>query len=307
MTRVSVALLAYNASNDLPALLDGLLAQTRPPHEVIAFDDRSTDDTATLLDAFASRAPYPVIVRRNERRFGPIEGTEMALRAASGDLIAIHDQADVWKPEKLERFDAASEEGAALVFSDGDFEGSTLWIAAGFSPEGNVLEQLISHPSIAAGTIAFVAGLRALFLPIPHHVSLDMWLSVLGALAFRPTVLPERLIERRHGTVVAPTGGVFDAAQSKMRSADADLHRQRRRAQAAAYASILERIESGTSFGDPNPATRELKQRIVHLEARGKLPDKRMQRVPTVVRELRSGRYNRYSAGVLSALQDLAY
>ena len=44
----SVIITAYNAASDLPACLDGLLAQDYPCAEVILVDNASTDETASI-------------------------------------------------------------------------------------------------------------------------------------------------------------------------------------------------------------------------------------------------------------------
>jgi len=49
--RVSVVLTVLNEAASLPALLDSLAAQTRPPDEVVVCDGGSTDGTPSLLEA----------------------------------------------------------------------------------------------------------------------------------------------------------------------------------------------------------------------------------------------------------------
>ena len=48
--------------------------------------------------------PTPaLVVRRNTVALGVTANFEQALLAASGDLIALSDQDDVWHPERVER------------------------------------------------------------------------------------------------------------------------------------------------------------------------------------------------------------
>ncbi len=55
LPRVSVVIAARNEELDLPATLDGLLAQDYPNLEVIVAEDSSTDGTGAVIDARASR------------------------------------------------------------------------------------------------------------------------------------------------------------------------------------------------------------------------------------------------------------
>ena len=52
---ISVVIPSFNAGRWIAASLDSVLAQTRPPDEVIVVDDGSTDDTAAVLARIASR------------------------------------------------------------------------------------------------------------------------------------------------------------------------------------------------------------------------------------------------------------
>ena len=55
LPRVSVVIAARNEELDLPATLDGLLAQDYPDLEILVVEDHSTDRTAEVIDARAPR------------------------------------------------------------------------------------------------------------------------------------------------------------------------------------------------------------------------------------------------------------
>jgi hypothetical protein len=107
----------FNGARFLPEQLDSILAQTRPPDELVVCDDCSSDRTPEILAEFAEAAPFPVRVSRNRSQLGWLENFLQASRECSGDLIAFCDQDDVWLPEKLARCEAIldSADGPSLV------------------------------------------------------------------------------------------------------------------------------------------------------------------------------------------------
>jgi hypothetical protein len=81
----------------LPFTLDAILAQTRPPQEVIVVDDGSADDTPAVLRRYA---PSVRAIRIDNS--GDLVARNVGLRAAGGDLVAFCDSDDLWRPAHLE-------------------------------------------------------------------------------------------------------------------------------------------------------------------------------------------------------------
>lgn len=100
MKKVSIIVTTCNGEQHLAEQIDSLLAQTYPLHEIIVQDDGSTDGTLTMLQQYARQ--YPLIhVFHNEGEHGVNPNFYSALRRATGDLIAICDQDDIWEPQKI--------------------------------------------------------------------------------------------------------------------------------------------------------------------------------------------------------------
>ncbi len=99
--RISVAMATYNGARFLPEQLDSLARQTSLPYELVVTDDESSDETVSLLEAFAATAPFPVRVHPNPVRLGYAENFLRACSLCTGELIALCDQDDVWLEAKL--------------------------------------------------------------------------------------------------------------------------------------------------------------------------------------------------------------
>jgi glycosyltransferase involved in cell wall biosynthesis len=82
---LSVIVCAYNEERYLAACLHSLLAQTRPPDEIIVVDNASTDRTG----AIAESVPAVRVVR--EHRKGLVRARETGRRHARGDVLVYLD------------------------------------------------------------------------------------------------------------------------------------------------------------------------------------------------------------------------
>ena len=117
---ISVAMCTYNGSRFLAEQLKSIAEQTLLPCELIVCDDGSTDSTSEIVRIFAEAAPFPVRFIRNEQTLGSTNNFAKAVCLCRGDAIALCDQDDVWRKDKLERMaevlDGEPEVGG--VFSD---------------------------------------------------------------------------------------------------------------------------------------------------------------------------------------------
>ena len=96
---ISVVMPVYNAERYVAEAIDSILAQTYPYFEFIIVDDGSTDGSAGIVRAFASRDT------RIRTLFLPHRGQSIALNAgialAQGQFIAHMDNDDIALPERF--------------------------------------------------------------------------------------------------------------------------------------------------------------------------------------------------------------
>jgi glycosyltransferase involved in cell wall biosynthesis len=95
---VSVVIPAYRAARTIGRAVESLLAQTRPPAEILVIDDGSPDDLAAALTSYTGRVR---LVR--QANGGAASARNRGLDLASGELIAFIDADDYWERDKLER------------------------------------------------------------------------------------------------------------------------------------------------------------------------------------------------------------
>jgi glycosyltransferase involved in cell wall biosynthesis len=107
--RVSVIIPAFNACASLAETLDSVIAQTYEAWEVIVADDGSSDGTADLAANYHPR----VSCVRSQHNLGIGGARNLALAQASGELVALLDADDLWRPEYLERQLARHDDAVA--------------------------------------------------------------------------------------------------------------------------------------------------------------------------------------------------
>jgi hypothetical protein len=103
--RFSVVVPVFDAAGLVGEALESLVAQTRPPDEVIVSDDGSTDDLASALTPFRDL----LRVVRGENR-GTAAARNRALAVATGDFVVGLDADDAFLPGRLAALERAALE-----------------------------------------------------------------------------------------------------------------------------------------------------------------------------------------------------
>jgi teichuronic acid biosynthesis glycosyltransferase TuaG len=110
----SVVMPAFNASDSVEASIRSVQSQTDEDWELLVVDDRSTDDTAAVVERIAA-LDARVRLMRHLRNSGVAEARNTALRAARGRYIAFLDSDDIWYCDKLAIQRARLDEGVGVV------------------------------------------------------------------------------------------------------------------------------------------------------------------------------------------------
>lgn len=96
---VSIALCTYNGSRYIREQLESLLLQDYPRLEIIVCDDRSSDDTVSIVSSYKDSRITQIVI--NETNLGFRGNFAKAFELCRGDLIAPSDQDDIWLPNKI--------------------------------------------------------------------------------------------------------------------------------------------------------------------------------------------------------------
>jgi glycosyltransferase involved in cell wall biosynthesis len=115
---ISIVMASYNGEKYLRHQLDSLLAQDYPLLEFVCVDDASTDNSWSILQEYKAKDPRLTIIQQSSNQ-GYVATFEKGIHTATGELIALADQDDIWVPSKISKlFDALGQ--ASLVYSDSE-------------------------------------------------------------------------------------------------------------------------------------------------------------------------------------------
>jgi glycosyltransferase involved in cell wall biosynthesis len=323
--QISIAMGSYNGAVYLPEQLGSIAAQTRLPDELIVCDDCSTDSTVAIVEEFARRAPMPVKLQINERNLGSTRNFERAIGLCTGDVIALCDQDDVWRSDKLQLIGDAFARAphAGLVFSDAEIvdenlnsAGRRMWAEVGLTgvkrklfEVGRSLDVLMPGWTVTGATMAFRSRYKDLILPIPDELPMihDGWISLAIAAVAGVTLIAEPLIKyRQHGGQLVGAPLTKRQRRGPLQAIDAGLRRTTSYADLRLTLTTLrKRLTAHQESFDCRAALFSIENYGRHIDARSNLQNGRLGRLPTIFREVIGMRYHRYSNGFSSALKDL--
>jgi GT2 family glycosyltransferase len=311
----------YNGERFIREQLDSYLRQTRLPDELVVSDNASTDRTVEIVHAFAARAPFPVHLFINERNLGVSQNFERTIRESSGDIIFLSDCDDVWYPDKIELMEKAllDHPQAGIAVCDADIvdgelnpSGRRMWKAAGFSARRRMVKKMAAAKAFSpifpalGNCMAFQARVKPLILPFPddpgfeigwhdYFIAWTVICSGTGGIALVPKPL---VAYRKHGSNMS---GPAPSLIRRLRE-----HWRARHERAMPFMPcLIARFECAPKTDLVNPAIGQFA--IRHWRTRYYLPERRLARIPLVMRELGAGRYHRFSSGLRTAVKDLLF
>ena len=317
--RFSVAMCTYNGARFVREQLASIATQTLPPAEIVVCDDASTDDTPAIVEQFARASRIEVRFHINPTRLGSTRNFERAIGLCGGSFIALADQDDVWRTDKLavigSAFAAAPEVG--MVFSDAEVtdadlrsKGYGVWQSVTFTRalqarfrRGDGFAVLMRGNKVTGATMAFDARFRELVLPIPDGAYHDEWIALLICAVAKGVPLSERLVQyRQHDrNQVGSSGHDVASMVRKAIRPGADVYADA----ADVNDQFIRRLCAQRRFQVSPDLVAALTQRGDFLRWRATLPRGRLTRLARASAAFASGRYRRFANGWRSFASDL--
>ena len=201
--RISVCMAVYNGSQYIRDQVASILPQLGEDDEVVVVDDASQDASFAILEGFHD---HRIRIIRQEYNRGVRSTFERALREASGKIIFLADQDDIWHADKIAKMMKAftADPRVTLVLSNRELIDSNgrsllqqLYGNSRFQP--GVLSNLMKN-RYQGSTMAFRREILEAVLPFPDGIPMhDSWIGLVNAVIGRAVYLPERLLfYRRH-------------------------------------------------------------------------------------------------------------
>lgn len=187
---VSIVMATYNGEKYLRQQLDSILQQTYQHFELVVVDDASTDETLSILNEYAGFDDR-IFVYPSEINLGLVSNFERGLRLARGEFIALSDQDDIFREDKIEILLTALKahpkrdivlSDLSLIDANGNIIAHSMWRYSKLKPEQGKPFQHLLYANFATGCATMCTHrLLKLAIPFPPDCIVhDWWLAVVA-------------------------------------------------------------------------------------------------------------------------------
>lgn len=327
VVEVSVALATHNARPFIREQLESILKQSVPVEEIVISDDASTDGTVDYIrEIFRERSTQSttdheslpkLVLLENEIALGVTKNFEQAISHCTGSLIALADQDDIWRCNKVARVQHLflSNPNMELLFTnalDVDESGNSLGYSLFDALEmtsgerrlvenGRAFEAFLRRNLATGATVVFRRELFTTAFPFPESWLHDEWLAMIAALFGGVAMSDEYLIDyRQHGN--NQVGMMKMTLRQKLsRFGESRANRSHR---------LVRRAEALAEFARRNehvkPDYAQMAQEKARFEVkRSGLPARRINRVVPVLGMAFRGQYRKFGTGVKDVVRSL--
>jgi glycosyltransferase involved in cell wall biosynthesis len=209
MTRISVCIATYNGGHYIKQQIDSILCQLSPADEIIISDDSSTDDTIAIIEGYGDSR---ILLLKGQKFRNPVYNFENALKRATGDILFLSDQDDVWDSQKV-KVSLAYLEKSDLVLSDCVIVDNNMKsIERSFfdlnSSRPGFFKNLLLKNAYMGCCMAFRRQVINKAMPFPPKLPMhDLWIGLIAEIYFTPIFVPQKLVlYRRHLDNASSTG-----------------------------------------------------------------------------------------------------
>ncbi|MFX4153513.1 glycosyltransferase family 2 protein [Aliarcobacter butzleri] len=207
---ISVCIATYNGEKYIKEQLSSILKQLNSSDEVIISDDHSTDNT---LEVIKSLDDSRIKIFINDKEKGYTRNFENALEKASGDIIFLSDQDDVWMDDKVKKSLRLLEENDFVVSDTQVVDNDLKTLAKSNFKLRNVKHGFFNNfirCRYLGACYAFNKRVLEKSLPFPknsEYIPHDYWIYMIAISNFKVRVIYEPLIKYRRHNLNTSSGG----------------------------------------------------------------------------------------------------
>ena len=204
---LSVCMATYNGDRFIRTQIDSILSQIDMNDELIISDDGSTDSTLSIIRSYHDPRIKLLV---NASRIGPVKNFEQTIRHATGQIILLSDQDDIWLHDKVAVTNAcfsatstlAIVSDARVVDSSGNVLMESFWTWRG-SRQG--FWSNFAKNGFLGCCMAFRSSAKQFLLPFPKYTNgHDEWIGLCCSVAGNVNFINRPLIDyRRHDSNVS--------------------------------------------------------------------------------------------------------
>lgn len=203
--KVSVCLAAYNGVAYIHEQIESVLRELADRDELIVSDNGSTDGTVAAVLSFDD--PRIRLLHCAER--GVAANFQCALTVATGDIIVLCDQDDVWLPGRIEAALTGLSQADLSVVGYTAVDEHLRELKCNLRlPQQSLLATLMVN-GYTGCCMAIKRRVLSTVLPFPTGMPMhDWWIAVLCLATSRVNIdASPYILYRRHGANVSDTGG----------------------------------------------------------------------------------------------------
>lgn len=168
--KISVVIATYNGEKYIKEQIHSIIHQTRKIDELIICDDNSSDNTISIIEKCLNDLSITTKIYKHSKNQGVLNTFREGISLATGDIIFLSDQDDVWLENKVQLFCDAfdSYKDVFLVFSNAhlvddklNFMKKTMWntlhfkIKNGICNNKKIFKELMKRNIFAGMYMAF--------------------------------------------------------------------------------------------------------------------------------------------------------
>lgn len=201
MKKISVCITTYNGEPYLAEQLTSILKQLQPGDEVIISDDSSTDSTLDVIRRFNDTR---IRVFEGQKFGNPIFNFEFTFKQATGDLIFMSDQDDIWVDGRVDAMKNALETHDMVVCDHAIVNDRLDILVPSFFkavPSGPGILLNMKKNTYYGCCMAFRRELLHKALPFPKQIPMhDIWLGFVADVFFKSHFIDyPYTLYRKHG------------------------------------------------------------------------------------------------------------